>query len=308
VVASLIAATGERIQTAGFRTRMSGPEVVTPNQITSYMNAIDANATAKAHMAQLTYHLYWDPNNVPRRNEVRNWANQWGITTAQTEWMEGWGVGLAQVLFLDLTEADVSAWEQFCLYFYNNLTWQGDYYHLLNNFSQFGLQYNAWFVRQFSRHIRPGDVRVEATSDDSRVKPVAFVRPDGRATVVLTNTSTSSIDVTVAGIPDGDYDRSQTYGSSLSSSHLGEDLPAVTAGGGSVSGLQMPGESVVTLVQRASTAVRAGQATTRRSAGPAAVTQYSLAGRQIGTSHSRLPGVHVLVRGPARARVVATTR
>ncbi len=247
VVAELIAATGARLQAEGFRTRMSGPEVVTPNQLTEYLNAIDGHATARDYLGQVTYHLYWDPTNVARRNEARDWAAQRGITTAQTEWMEGWGAGLASVSHLDLTEANVSAWEQYSCYYYDNLGWQGDYYHILNSFTEFGLQYNSWFVRQYSRFIRPGDRRVDAQSSDAQVKPVAFVSPSGQLTIVVINSASATRTITVNGIPSGTYTRMQTYGGSLSSTHLGEELPNETADANQMTGLVLPAQSVSTL-------------------------------------------------------------
>ena len=115
LVAEIIARTGMRIREAGLRTRMSGPEVVTPKQITAYMKALDETPGALAQMGQLTYHLYWDPQNIQNRNEIRAWASKLGITTAQTEWLAGKGLNVVETLYLDLTEAHVSSWEQYGL-------------------------------------------------------------------------------------------------------------------------------------------------------------------------------------------------
>lgn len=115
LVAELIAATGSRIRDAGFRTLMSGPEVVTPGQIPAYMQALSRTPDAFSQLGQLTYHLYWDPLNTEQRHEIRDWGRRLSVTTAQTEWLEGRGMEVARALYLDLTEADASVWEQYGL-------------------------------------------------------------------------------------------------------------------------------------------------------------------------------------------------
>src|SRR3972149_2030710 len=151
LVAQLIARTGVRIREEGFKTRMSGPEDVTPRQITDYMKALKDTPGALAQIGQLTYHLYWDPMNINHRNEIRNWGQKLGITTAQTEWLGGKGLNVAEVLYLDLVEANTSSWEQYGLYWTANpynTAGGGDYFVLEPDYSAYYMNINAWYLRQ----------------------------------------------------------------------------------------------------------------------------------------------------------------
>ncbi len=208
LVARLIAATGERIQEAGFRTRVSGPEIVTPGQITAYMEACRDTPGALARLGQLTYHLYWDPENISNRHEIRDWARKLGVTSAQTEWMEGDALGAAQAIHLDLTEADASAWEQYSLCFTENpynIGGAGDYFVIEPDYSSFRMNGNAWYLRQYMKYIRPGAVRVEVTSSAASVKPVGFLSATGEAVLVAINAGSEPQEVEIEGLPQGEY-------------------------------------------------------------------------------------------------------
>ncbi|HEU5154881.1 MAG TPA: glycoside hydrolase family 30 beta sandwich domain-containing protein, partial [Gemmatimonadales bacterium] len=58
-------------------------------------------------------------------------------------------------------------------------------------------------LAQFFNYVRPGATRVEATSDDPELVPVAFRRPDGRFVTVISSTGATRADLT--GLPAGNY-------------------------------------------------------------------------------------------------------
>jgi glucosylceramidase len=244
LVAKLISMAGAMIKENGFSTRMSGPEVVTPQQITPYMKAINETPGAIAQMGQLTYHLYWDPKNIGHRNEIRDWAKRLGITTAQTEWLEGKGLNVAETLYLDLTEANASAWEQYGLCFtansYNS-SGGGDYFVIYDNYSGYYMNKNGWYLRQFMKYIRPGDVRIDISSPHSAIKPIAFLKPDGRQTIVVINSASSVEQIRIDNLATGSYEISVT-----DEQRRGETLANQFVGSGEFLSFFLPPRAVVT--------------------------------------------------------------
>jgi glucosylceramidase len=224
---------------------MSGPEVVTPKQITAYMKALNETPGALAQMGQLTYHLYWDPFNVIQRNEIRNWSNRLGITTAQTEWLEGKGLNVAEVIYLDLTEADASSWEQYGLCYTANRYNKGgggDYFVITQDYANYYMNTNAWYLHQFMKYVRPGDVRIAISSSNPKIKPVAFLKPDGRQTVVVINAHKWPKNIEIKNLASGSYDVIFT-----DSNNKGQVLPQQVVAGSKTLIFQIPAKSVVTL-------------------------------------------------------------
>lgn len=244
LVAQLIAHTGERFKKAGFHTRMSGPEVVTPRQITKYMKALKNTPNALKYMGQLTYHLYWDPTNISHRNEIRDWAHQLGITAAQTEWLEGINIGVMEALFLDLTEANASAWEQYGLCWTANRYNKGgggDYFVINPGYSTYYMNTNTWYLRQIMNYVRPGDVRIEISSSDPKIKPMAFLKADGRQTLVIINSDSKAEDIEIKNLSPGRYHIIQT-----DHNEKGKKLaPQFVKGGGTLE-FRIPGKGVIT--------------------------------------------------------------
>lgn len=56
-------------------------------------------------------------------------------------------------------------------------------------YNEFYRQPIFYVMGHFSKFLTPGSVRVEATSADSKVKTVAFLRPDNTIAIILFNTS-----------------------------------------------------------------------------------------------------------------------
>jgi glucosylceramidase len=223
---------------------MSGPEVVTPKEIGPYMTALNETPDALAYMGQLTYHLYWDPQDVKHRNEIRDWAKKLGITTAQTEWMEGKGLNVVEALYLDLIEGNVSSWEQYGLcYTANpyNKAGGGDYFVIQPDYSGYYMNANAWYLRQFMRFVRPGDVRIAISSSKRTIKPVAFLKPDGRETIVAINSASSAQKVQIQNLATGPYEISVT-----DEHRRGQSLAKQFVASGQSLSFLLPARSVVT--------------------------------------------------------------
>ncbi len=243
--AALTAAAGARIAEAGFRTRMSGPECVSVAQVSRFMEGMEEFPGALDHFVQITYHLYHGgAEDVSARHAVRDWARRLGVAAAQTEWMEGRDFDVARHIHLCLTEADAVAWDRFGADLFFALRYD-EWLDSASDSKVPALSSTAWHIRQFSRFVRPGAVRVALTGGSDAVKGVAFVRE--RPVVILLNTSASAKTAQIDGLPEGRYVRCFT---SVSQRAYGKDLPGVTVPEGGKLALELPPESVTTLTSR----------------------------------------------------------
>ncbi len=205
--AELTAATGRRIADAGLRTRMSGPECVTVAQAEQFLKAMTAVPGALDHFRQITYHLYHGgAEDVSSRNVVREWAKKLKVTAAQTEWMEAADIDVARHIHLCLTEADATVWDRFGADLFFALRYDAWLDPGSDALTELPFSSTAWHIRQFSRHIRPGAVRVALGGGSESVKGVAF-RPKskGLPVIVLLNVSGESQHVELDGLPAGTY-------------------------------------------------------------------------------------------------------
>jgi hypothetical protein len=245
LVAQLISATGKRIRAAGFRTLMSGPEVVTPGEVPYYLQEINNTPDALEYLGQITYHLYRDPKSIRKRNTIRQWSHKLGLPAAQTEWLEGEGLETAEILFLDLTEADAVAWEQYGLCWTANRYNKkggGDYFIIQNDYSDFFMNINSQYLRHFMQYVRPGDTRIGITCSDSAVKPVAFRKPDGRTTVVVINHRHKARDVQIKNLAPGSY-----YLVVTNKKNNGLEMASRVISPGQDLDFQLPAHSIITL-------------------------------------------------------------
>jgi len=231
LIARMTAATGKRIAAAGFKTRMSGPEVVTPGMVTRYMEAMEAAPGALDHFAQLTYHLYGVPDTVRNREKIRAWGRKLNVPVAMTEWCEQANLDVARHIRLCLTIADAVTWERYGWGVQRDLK--------TNTFKR---KSTAWYVRQFSRFIRPGAVRVEMTSADRAIKPVGYLSPKGKAVVVILNLDEQHVPATITGLPAGTYEVSFT-----NCYVAGESMDAITIKADEPLAIKLPPRCALTL-------------------------------------------------------------
>lgn len=124
---------------------------------------------------------------------------QWMTETSGYEdaWLGSPGAfSLAQDMMSALNFGDITGW----------IWWQGSENPGSSNIGEYALMNGLvkgkkyYVSKQFYRYIRPGAIRVDATSTNSNVFVSAFHHPDqGTHTIVLINTATSTQNITVGG-------------------------------------------------------------------------------------------------------------
>jgi len=202
VVASMIRATVPRLRELGFPTMIQFPESINVAVAMRYIEAVQDQPDLWPDIGLVAYHLY---GNNDRLAELREFAFARGLPTAQTEFMNL----TIDHLYTDLTVGGCSHWEIYGLASPDYATIEGG---ISSDSFRGGNHY--WRFRQVSHYVRPGAVRVEATSSDPALRALAFDR-DGQVTVVLINTGqgAQSWAEAVAGLPPGMYGICRTVGS-----------------------------------------------------------------------------------------------
>ena len=102
---------------------------------------------------------------------------------------------------------------------------------------------NGSYFWQFTHHIRPGYVGIEATSSDAAVLPVAFMSPDSKAVVVIVNNGPART-AEFCGLPADTYAVTRT---SKVTKEYCKEAPAVVVNAAEASTVALPPQSVTTL-------------------------------------------------------------
>ena len=230
-----------RMSTEGWATLTAIDENVTPAEAKIWTAFCDGNATCKAGAGILLYHGYdYSAVNVPTageiidRNDLRTRAAGWGpggagVPTGMTEICCGAFVGgqdgsydhglqMARDIFWNMTEADVSMWMPLALKSSCGAagcpTTNGDVFAVENSTLDDWYKFPSYFaLRQFSKWIRPGMIRVDTSCSGCTAEPttgntakvVAFKRPDDTYVIVAINDRSVSTTMTFTDFPLGQW-------------------------------------------------------------------------------------------------------
>jgi O-glycosyl hydrolase len=165
-----------------------------------YAAAIEADPTASSYTPVFTSHGYTQAPASPLSGWTKPaWETEWStFETWDPAWDDGTdasGLTWAQHIYTGLTAANLSAF----LYWWGSTTpsENGDNEGLIQiNGSNVAASGRLWAFANYSRYIRPGAVRIGATTSSSAVDLTAFKNTDGSIAIVALNTGTSADPVT----------------------------------------------------------------------------------------------------------------
>jgi O-glycosyl hydrolase len=169
------------------------------NLLPGYVSAIGADATASANLGAYTSHGYSNPpTSTIATGGKPVWQTEWSI--GQSTWNNAWddnsessGFTWAQHLHNGMTGANLNAF----LYWWgvsNTTSSNGSLVQLSGTTLNVAKRYYA-FVN-YSRFIRPGAVRIGATTGDSNLRVSAYRNPDSSTAIVVLNAATSATQTT----------------------------------------------------------------------------------------------------------------
>lgn len=168
-VAEGFVAVGERLEAAGYDLDFIGPSNITVAGAIDYIEEMLTVPGLDRYLTELSYHKYrgYEPEQL---QEISRIARENGLRTSMLEFMDA----TTADLYRDLVFGDVSVWQRFAILDYVRPDEAG--------------RVRYWDdVRQtslYTRSVRPGSVRVAATSSAEDFQPVAFVAPDGGQVVI----------------------------------------------------------------------------------------------------------------------------
>ena len=248
-MASLVNVVGPTLRNSGLPTQVDCCAATGWSVSGQDASAIESDPTALANTAILTSHGYSSAPTSPISGWTKPaWETEWSTFES---WNPAWddgsdasGVAWAQHIFTGLDNANLSAF----LYWWGSTTpsENGDNEGLvLINGSSVTPSGRLWAFGNFSRFVRPGAVRIGASTSDGNLTLDAFKNTNNTVTVVALNTGTGSDTVNFSlqntGVANGAV--VTPYLTDNSSSLAAQ--PTTTVSGGAFTGT-LPGRSLVT--------------------------------------------------------------
>ena len=181
----------QRLDHAGFHPGLILPSVADASQALVWLDGIAQTPGALNGLSEISYHRYKGAK--PRvLKAIAARAADLGVATGMLEYW--FGKATHDLLFQDLTLANVSSWQPRAAFSFHRIADDG----------QLVLEDEIRLDRLYFVAIRPGDQRIGASSSNPSVlNPVAFRKPDGGISVVIeTQGPASGI---VSDLPEGDY-------------------------------------------------------------------------------------------------------
>jgi O-glycosyl hydrolase len=183
---------GARLRAERFATKLVVPDDVSPVAAYPRLQTVLADAEARQYIGAVAYHLYGRGG----EDRIAQLAKQYGIPVWMTEYSTpGDWRAWAAVMHELLASYDVSAID----YMWGFLgEWDRSQLVRLEvaggSYTGFSINREYYVMGQYSRFVRPGAVRIAATSSDAEVKVVAFL---AGAMPVVVATNTGSRDHTI---------------------------------------------------------------------------------------------------------------
>ena len=253
--ASFLDVLGPTLASSGLSTKMECCATEGWDYAQQYASAIEADPTASADTSVFTSHGYTQAPASALTGWARPaWQTEWStFETWDPAWDDGTdasGLTWAQHIYTGLTAANLSAF----LYWWGSTTpsENGDNEGLIQiNGSTVTPSGRLWAFANYSRYIRPGAVRIAATSSNSAVDLTAFKNTDGSVAVVALNTATSADPITysLSGTGTANGATVTPYLTNASSDTAAQATTTVSGGAFSAT---IPARSLVTYVIPAS--------------------------------------------------------
>ena len=198
--ASFLDVLGPALAASGLSTQMECCATEGWDYAQQYAAAIEADPTASSYTPVFTSHGYTQaPASALSGWGKPAWETEWStFETWDPAWDDGTdasGLTWAQHIYTGLTAASLSAF----LYWWGSTTpsENGDNEGLIQiNGSNVAASGRLWAFANYSRYVRPGAVRIGATSSGSAVDLTAFRNTDGSIAIVALNTGTSADPIT----------------------------------------------------------------------------------------------------------------
>ncbi len=219
---------GARLRANGLATRLVIPDDVNVFNAMNYAAPILGDPNTRQYVGALAYHSYENAYDQPEaiartseqgqlppaatlaRAKLRALAEKYQVPLWMTEVSSNTptamsdfdrALGRANHVHDELTQTNVSAFDQMLLFFIRRPNWEETllyvYFSPDGSLARYEISPYGYLLGQYAREIVPGSVRVDASSLDPRIRVSAFQRPDGKVVFVIINNRADAKTVTV---------------------------------------------------------------------------------------------------------------
>jgi glucuronoarabinoxylan endo-1,4-beta-xylanase len=166
-----------------------------------YTSAVLSDPAAARYVGLITSHGYTAPPATPLTSQRPVWETEWAnFSPFDAAWDDGTGgdgFTWAQNIQTALTSANVNGF----FYFWGASASTANSGLIQVKGPTINLSDRYWAFAAFGRYIRPGAVRLGASSPDSSLAVSAFRNRDGSTVVEILNTGTTDAPVSLRGLP-----------------------------------------------------------------------------------------------------------
>lgn len=196
-----VSAASRRLKEAGFEPEFIAPSAKDAGLVPALVDGISKTPGAFEVIDEISYHLYRGGTET-NLLKIADIARRSGKRTSMLEFI----AADHDDLYRDLVYGNASAWQQYTLTFPGGEDNGGHYFITFPEGpkeSEVEWGKRTKLLKQYFNHIRPGAVRIEAHSENSNFRPVAFSGADSG--VVLLVNADGFGRLTVSGLPAGRY-------------------------------------------------------------------------------------------------------
>ncbi len=245
-----LVAAGRRLAASGYAPDFIAPTVTDMSQGAPYFDDMMSVPGVQQYVKEICYHRYQGVSTA-NLQAITQRAVQYGLDTSMGEYWHP--LSNFRTLHDDLTTGRVSAWQQGSLAGLGQPSTQNSILFAIDATDpenpRVVMNHATKYTRHYYKHVRRGAVRIEATTDDARFDPVAFVNADGRFVVVVNATSWGNL--SIRGLPAGTYGIWYTTGSpNHPPSRDGLTNPDQTIRSGQSLATNIPAAGVITIFAR----------------------------------------------------------
>ncbi len=196
-MADFIKILGPTLKNAGLSTHIICCDSEGWNLASGDVSAITGDPAALAYVSTFSSHGYTAAPASPINTASKNiWETEWAtFDSLDNAWDDGSdasGFTWAQHIYTGLTSANLNAF----LYWWGMIgsgTTDNEGLLQLTSSGSVVTSSRLWALANYSRFIRPGAVRIAASSGDSNLQVSAYRNTNGTIAIVILNTSTSDI-------------------------------------------------------------------------------------------------------------------
>ena len=200
-IGEALVAVSRRLKNSGFQPAFIAPSVSSMTSAIPYLEGILSVPGAGKLITEFSYHRY----GAESKEVLEKIASKARMIGAKTAMLEKIGADY-RTLHEDLKVGNVSSWTQFTLAF-TILKDNGGKLYIIDTTDpahpQITLSKRAKLLRQYFKFLKFGAQRVQATTDNLVIDPLAFINPGGKYVVVVK--AKRATNITVQGVPAGKY-------------------------------------------------------------------------------------------------------